>query len=99
MCAKRRFTLEGLGREGEGGAEELLAGLGSGPPHVERLNSSFADMRTHLLEIVSDLKQLNSSEAQLSTNYNHLVELSHVLQKCDDIFSEARQTDSTPVRR
>jgi V-type H+-transporting ATPase subunit a len=86
-------------REGEGGAEELLAGLGSGPPHVERLNSSFADMRTHLLEIVSDLKQLNSSEAQLSTNYNHLVELSHVLQKCDDIFSEARQTDSTVVPR
>ena len=44
--------------------EALLGGLGhdSGPPQVERLGSSFADMKGHLAEIVADLKQLHTSE-------------------------------------
>ena len=68
-------------------------------PPVERLSSSFDDMRRTLVEMVKDLKQLHVSESQLSTNYNHLVELSHVLQKCDDIFSEARSSTSEVVPR
>ena len=69
------------------------------PPPVERLSSSFDDSRRLMVETVKDLKQLQVSESQLSTNYNHLVELSHVLQKCDDIFSEARSSTSTVVPR
>ena len=38
----------------------------------------------------ADLRQLHSSSQQLVASYNQLVELSHVLQKCDDIFSEAK---------
>lgn len=71
-----------------------------GPPLVERLPGSFASMKAMLQEVVTDLKQLNTSQAQLTINYNHLVELSHVLQKCDDIFSEARTfSDSSVVPR
>ncbi len=33
------------------------------------------------------------------TNYSQLCELSHVLQKCDDIFSEARSSDMAVVPR
>ena len=70
-----------------------------GPSGVERLPSSFGELRTSLREIDSDLKQLDVSEVQLATNYSHLIELSHVLQKCDDIFSEARHSESTVVPR
>jgi len=70
-----------------------------GPPLVERLPASFYSMRGQLQEIVSDIKQLNVSQQQLNINYNHLIELSHVLQKCDDIFSEARLGGSEMVPR
>ena len=66
---------------------------------ADRLANNFEEMRRTLKETVKDLKQLHTSESQLATNYNHLVELSHVLQKCDDIFSEARKGDSTVVPR
>ena len=56
-------------------------------------------MKGTLNEVVSDLKQLAISESQLTVNYNHLVELSHVLQKCDDIFSSARLSQSEVVPR
>ena len=52
-----------------------------GPPLVERLPASFSSMKRQLQEIVADIKQLNLSQQQLSVNYNHLIELSHVLQK------------------
>jgi len=68
-----------------------------GPPLVERLPASFATMKSMLQEVVADLKQLNSSQKQIGINYNHLIELSHVLQKCDDIFSEARHSESAVV--
>jgi len=70
-----------------------------GPPLVERLPASFSSMKRQLQEIVADIKQLNISQQQLSVNYNHLIELSHVLQKCDDIFSEARLVGSDVVPR
>ena len=70
-----------------------------GPPLVERLPASFATMKSMLLEVVADLKQLKVLQSQLTVNYNHLIELSHVLQKCDDIFSEARNSSSAVVPR
>jgi len=68
-----------------------------GPPLVERLPASFATMKSMLQEVVDDLRQLNASQRQIAINYNHLVELSHVLQKCDDIFSDVRRCDSAAV--
>ena len=59
--------------EGARPAFEALGGYGPAPPAVERLASSFVDMRRTLVETVADLKQLHVSESQLSTNYNHLV--------------------------
>ncbi len=70
-----------------------------GPPLVERLPASFVTMKSMLQEAVADLRQLNSSQRQLTMNYDYLIELSHVLQKCDDIFSQARHGDSVVVPR
>jgi len=58
-----------------------------GPPLPHHL--SMTELQRTLEEHAKDLRELKESQAQLIANYNHLVELSHVLQKCGDIFSEA----------
>ena len=56
-----------------------------------------AELRTLLAEHASELRELHRGEKELVTNYSQLCELSHVLQKCDDIFSRAQQSDSEVV--
>ena len=57
------------------------------------------ELQSQLEEYHNDLHQLNGNQTKLVTSYNHLVELSHVLQKCDDIFSEARSAQVEVVPR
>ena len=74
--------------------EEQLRRCGFEAERLERempSSTSITDLMRTLEENARDLKELASNKAQLVSNYNHLVELSHVLQKCDDIFSEAAQ--------
>ena len=76
--------------------EEQLRRCGFEAERLERempSSTSITDLMRTLEENARDLKELASNKAQLVSNYNHLVELSHVLQKCDDIFSEAAQAD------
>ena len=65
---------------------------------VER-PGAMVDFQSQLEEYHKDLIQLNGNQSKLTSSYNHLVELSHVLQKCDDIFSEARSSDMAVVPR
>ena len=65
---------------------------------VER-PGALVDFQSQLEEYHKDLIQLNANQSKLVSSYNHLVELSHVLQKCDDIFSEARSSDMAVVPR
>jgi|EP00900_Chrysochromulina_parva_P008483 V-type H+-transporting ATPase subunit a len=94
-----RFIGEQVAAAPHAGVGDHDADDEEGPPLVERLPASFATMKSMLQEVVADLGQLNSSQRQLTINYNHLVELSHVLQKCDDVFSQARHAESAVVPR
>ena len=71
-------------------AEQIrLAGVPVGRREV-RWRASLDELQHQLQDHEADLRQLHSSSQQLVASYNQLVELSHVLQKCDDIFSEAK---------
>ncbi|KAL1507975.1 hypothetical protein AB1Y20_007577 [Prymnesium parvum] len=62
-----------------------------GPPLPQHL--SMEELQRTLEENAGDLRELKENQATLVANYNHLVELSHVLQKCGAIFSEAVGAD------
>ena len=73
---------------------------GAMPPVISFNLGSLGFLTNHWHEEYhKDLIQLNANQSKLVSSYNHLVELSHVLQKCDDIFSEARSSDMAVVPR
>jgi V-type H+-transporting ATPase subunit a len=69
-----RFIGEQVAAAPHAGVGDHDADDEEGPPLVERLPASFATMKSMLQEVVADLGQLNSSQRQLTINYNHLVE-------------------------
>jgi V-type H+-transporting ATPase subunit a len=72
---------------------DSVAAAGLATPRADwrdDLRDSMTELLPELDEAVRDIRQLTSSHRELCASYSALVELSHVLQKCDDIFSEAR---------
>ena len=73
---------------------DQLAAVGSSPPRASwrsELRVSLPELVSELEDAVKEVRQLQASQRELASNYNALIELSHVLRKCDGIFSEARQ--------
>lgn len=72
---------------------EAVSAAGLTPSRVDwrdELRDTMGELLAELDESVIEIGQLKASQRELTTDYNALVELSHVLQKCDAIFSEAR---------
>ena len=58
---------------------------------------SLSELRNTLAEHAHELAELRSGEREMVTNYDQCVELSHVLQACDDIFSQAQVQPRPPA--
>lgn len=72
---------------------DAVAAAGLKSPRADwrdELRDTMTELLAELDEAVRDTRQLTSSHRELCASYSALVELSHVLHKCDDIFSEAR---------
>jgi len=70
--------------------------LAEGEP---RGGASPAELQALLVEHERELRGLRTSTNEMEANLSRLVELSHVLYKCEDIFAQAKATESSVVPR